>query len=461
MVTPVPIVVFAGQSNANNTGSIAAILARVAANGGVMVQAAQDGSPLAGTNRGADWSASGAAGTGELLQSLYSMLDGLLDPNSPTYLPGAYLDAVIWSQGGADVFNKSTAQAYQTNLNDLISTLQSRYGKHDFVISGLANSSLAGRGLTGQMAQNWHAVQDAQTNLDAQPKVLLLNPDKVASAAGISAAQMYNADYIHYKKPFGAALGAALVDMVLPNAGKVSSMAGRTGSSGNDAFSMTAQGVKQYFGAEGSDSATLAATKRGILLQDVGFTTTRLAGRDGVHNLLIDLISVETVTLSDGSDEARLNGTVTTITTLGGKDRVTGSAAFETANLGDGNDYAAMQGGNDTVQGGRGNDTILGGQGSDVINAGAGRDVITGGAGDDRLTGGADADQFIFAQGQGRDTITDFQRGLDDIVIQGAKWSDVTLTAQGAHTLVQVHDITILLQNIVPGQILASDFIFQ
>ena len=141
----IPIVVFAGQSNANNAGSIGAILSRVAANGGVMIQAAQDGSPLAGSARGADWSASGAAGTGELFQTLIGMIDALLDPNSPSYLPGAYLDAVIWSQGGADVFNKAAAQAYQNNLDDLISALQTRYGKHDFVISGLATTSLQGR----------------------------------------------------------------------------------------------------------------------------------------------------------------------------------------------------------------------------------------------------------------------------------------------------------------------------
>ena len=117
-------------------------------------------------------------------------------------------------------------------------------------------------------------------------------------------------------------------------------------------------------------------------------------------------------------------------------------------------------GGHDTVFGGKGKDTILGGQGNDQIFGDAGQDSLTGGMGDDRLTGGGAADQFIFARGHGRDTITDFQNGQDHIVIQGGAWSDILLTAQGANTVVQVLDTTILLQNITPGQVQSDDFIF-
>jgi Ca2+-binding RTX toxin-like protein len=69
-----------------------------------------------------------------------------------------------------------------------------------------------------------------------------------------------------------------------------------------------------------------------------------------------------------------------------------------------------------------GNDSIVGGTGNDNLNGGAGADVLTGGAGADVLTGGTEADTFVFlaigdstAAIGGRDTITDFESGVDKI----------------------------------------------
>ncbi len=45
------------------------------------------------------------------------------------------------------------------------------------------------------------------------------------------------------------------------------------------------------------------------------------------------------------------------------------------------------------------------------MDGGDDRDTINGGTGDDILTGGEDRDTFIFAPGDGNDTITDFDVG--------------------------------------------------
>ena len=62
----------------------------------------------------------------------------------------------------------------------------------------------------------------------------------------------------------------------------------------------------------------------------------------------------------------------------------------------------------DKIDGGAGKDTILGGDGNDKIDGGAGNDSISGGAGNDNLTGGDGSDIFVYSEGDGNDTITDY-----------------------------------------------------
>lgn len=75
-----------------------------------------------------------------------------------------------------------------------------------------------------------------------------------------------------------------------------------------------------------------------------------------------------------------------------------------------GSDTLSGGGGNDTLDGGADNDTLNGGSGDDLILGGSGNDQITGGTGNDSLTGGTGADRFIYAPGDGLDTITDFNQ---------------------------------------------------
>jgi serralysin len=77
--------------------------------------------------------------------------------------------------------------------------------------------------------------------------------------------------------------------------------------------------------------------------------------------------------------------------------------------------------GNDTILGGAFADVIRAGDGSDLVQAGADDDILRGGIGKDTLTGGAGADVFAFtsaeevSQGTRRDSITDYQTGVDRI----------------------------------------------
>ena len=63
----------------------------------------------------------------------------------------------------------------------------------------------------------------------------------------------------------------------------------------------------------------------------------------------------------------------------------------------------------------------------------AGDDFLIGGAGDDSLTGGTGADTFVFEDGGGHDTITDFDADNDTIdlslVSEAITFSDLTFTA--------------------------------
>ncbi|MEL7239843.1 MAG: calcium-binding protein, partial [Planctomycetota bacterium] len=63
-------------------------------------------------------------------------------------------------------------------------------------------------------------------------------------------------------------------------------------------------------------------------------------------------------------------------------------------------------------------DTITGTDDANVIDGGVGVDFISARSGDNTLTGGADQDFFVFTESDtGRDTITDFENGLDLVAI--------------------------------------------
>jgi Ca2+-binding RTX toxin-like protein len=88
-------------------------------------------------------------------------------------------------------------------------------------------------------------------------------------------------------------------------------------------------------------------------------------------------------------------------------------------NGGNGNDSLIGNAGNDTLIGGNGTDFLVGSAGNDLLNGGNGSDTLRGGLGNDTLIGGLGPDVFVFASGEGTDTITDFSLGSDKIGLTG------------------------------------------
>ncbi|MEM9451316.1 MAG: hypothetical protein AAGA75_22650, partial [Cyanobacteria bacterium P01_E01_bin.6] len=96
--------------------------------------------------------------------------------------------------------------------------------------------------------------------------------------------------------------------------------------------------------------------------------------------------------------------------------------------------------GNDFVLGSNRNDLLSGDAGRDTIDGGAGDDLIMGVTGNDLLTGGKGSDVFIFGNGDGRDTITDFEVGSDSIgLVEGELvFEDLTITQVGSAAQIRV-----------------------
>lgn len=168
-----------------------------------------------------------------------------------------------------------------------------------------------------------------------------------------------------------------------------------------------------------------------------------------------------------------------------GADRLFGGNNDDDMSGGDGNDVFWAGFGNDIARGGdhddrifgqAGNDTLKGDEGNDTLTGGSGFDQLNGGLGDDEMTGGTNADQFIFNDNFGADTITDFQAlntsekinlsglttnyTIDDILGTGGP----SLASQIGGTNDVLIDFgsgnTITLENVTLGDLDASDFIF-
>ncbi|MEA5467087.1 hypothetical protein VB741_25420, partial [Leptothoe sp. PORK10 BA2] len=83
--------------------------------------------------------------------------------------------------------------------------------------------------------------------------------------------------------------------------------------------------------------------------------------------------------------------------------------------------------GDDRLFGNSGHDSLYGDVGADILVGGHGDDLLRGGVGSDLLIGGHGSDIFVLAQGEGEDTIHDFQVGVDVIGIAGGiNFSDLS-----------------------------------
>jgi VCBS repeat-containing protein len=177
----------------------------------------------------------------------------------------------------------------------------------------------------------------------------------------------------------------------------------------------------------------------GSLIFDPGTQSLRyVADHDAFDALAPGQTAVDTFTYTV-TDEDGLTSTATVSVTVtgvadgigqnggNGNDIVNGTAGEDRLDGGNGNDIVNGLGGHDLLKGGNGSDSLYGGSGNDILIGengndrlfgGDGRDVLAGGQGEDGLTGGAGADIFQFGKGGGRDTVFDFDVGVDKIALE-------------------------------------------
>lgn len=101
------------------------------------------------------------------------------------------------------------------------------------------------------------------------------------------------------------------------------------------------------------------------------------------------------------------------------------------------------------IAGGAGNDSlqVIGGDYNEMYGQ-AGEDKLFGGTGNDIMSGGNDADQFFIGLDNGADTITDFEIGIDSLVLTDGQTIG-SLAASGSDTLVTFADGgSVLLQGV-------------
>ena len=174
--------------------------------------------------------------------------------------------------------------------------------------------------------------------------------------------------------------------------------------------------------ANGLAGATLAvtSTSNGTIasIDQTGqlITFTPTAGFSGAASFNYTLTDAGGLT----SNQATVLVNVGSILSTGNKDQdVEGTTGDDYIAGGNAKDTLRGRAGRDTLLGNNGNDILYGEAGNDILDGGNGTDLLFGGLGNDKLTGGNGPDTFVFAAGEGTDTITDFSSGTDKIGLSG------------------------------------------
>jgi len=140
-----------------------------------------------------------------------------------------------------------------------------------------------------------------------------------------------------------------------------------------------------------------------------------------------------------------------------GNDTLTGNAGNDFLNGRRGNDSLIGNAGNDILIGGNGKDFLVGSAGDDLLNGDNGTDTLRGGLGNDILTGGNRQDIFVFASGEGIDTITDFQLGTDQIgLTEGLTFGNLSFSG---NEILMGSEVLAVLTGVNTNTLTASNFV--
>lgn len=132
-----------------------------------------------------------------------------------------------------------------------------------------------------------------------------------------------------------------------------------------------------------------------------------------------------------------------------GNDTVRGGTGDDYVHGGNDNDWVFGDQGNDQLFGSNGNDLVFGQWGDDFMAGGPGNDTLNGWVGDDTCVGGTGADRFVWNNGDGTDTITDYSFAGGDLLDVGGAPGSYTYAQVGGD--VQVRDgssnLVFIIQN--------------
>jgi Ca2+-binding RTX toxin-like protein len=237
--------------------------------------------------------------------------------------------------------------------------------------------------------------------------------------------------------------GNALDNTIIGNVGD-NDLQGRDGNDtldgkqGNDAL-LGGNGNDVLIGGEGNDS--LAGDAGNDIL--IGGLDTRTSSTDVINPTQ----DIDQLLGGLGDDSYYVNQIIDSVIEdlNAGIDKVFVSTSFNGTSytlrdnienleiLGNGGIGGIGNGLENTIVGNAAANNLDGGDGSDILNGNDGTDSLTGGAGNDFLTGGAGDDQFLYisAIAIGRDTITDFSRDNDKIVLSRTVFNLTSLAGNG------------------------------
>ena len=210
------------------------------------------------------------------------------------------------------------------------------------------------------------------------------------------------------------------------------------GGDGNDVYRWgRGEGNDTIFDTGGIDRVELL---RGITPDEIKVTavdalTLVLQIRDTGEQLTLSKVLSTSANVIENIDFA--DGTIWSAPELRNQSFI-GSKATDTIVGTTNADRIDGRGGNDRLDGDNGDDILLGGDGNDVLNGGGGADRLIGGPGDDRQTGGKGADTYVFAAGDGVDSIID--QGDDSINIlriEGYGLNAIRFGAQGRDLVIR------------------------
>jgi Ca2+-binding RTX toxin-like protein len=215
--------------------------------------------------------------------------------------------------------------------------------------------------------------------------------------------------------------GGADADTLIGGAGNDTLVGGTgndslDGGAGNDTYLFNqgdgADTISEYeYDSQGTGAGTSDELKLGTGLTVAG----TVVGRVG-NDLTLSWGSTDKVTVQSyfSSKESRVekvsfaDGTTWSVADIA-KRQVGSSGNDNFTGIRDAVNHMQGLAGNDTLRGGDLADSLDGGAGNDSLEGGAGNDSLAGGTGNDTLNGGTGNDTYIFNQGDGADTISDYE----------------------------------------------------